>query len=69
MLTAKEREDLEKAAQTADLLVRDIVELTGADNPLLAELGNGMLTVVGSLRQQLARLVVATKPAEAADGA
>lgn len=69
MLTAKEREDLEKAAQTADLLVRDIVELTGADNPLLAELGNGMLTVVGGLRQQLARLVVTTRTAEAADGA
>lgn len=69
MLTAKEREDLEKAAQTADLLVQDIVELTGADNPLLAELGNGMLTVVGSLRQQLARLVVSTRTADAADGA
>ncbi len=62
MLTAKEREDLEKAAQTADLLVRDIVELTGADNPLLAELGNGMLETVGRLRQQLARIVGTTKP-------
>lgn len=69
MLTAKEREDLEKAAQTADLLVRDIVELTGADNPLLAELGNGMLETVGRLRQQLAGLVVSTRTADAADGA
>jgi hypothetical protein len=60
MLTSKDRENLEKAAQTAALLVGDLQVSYGGDSVLLAELVHGLLENAVALKDKLDRLVVIT---------
>lgn len=51
------RENIEKASQTASLLVQDLRELTRAGgDPLLAELALDMLETAAQLEQKLKRI-------------
>lgn len=56
-VSASSLEALEKAAQTADLLVQDLVAFSGDQNPLLADLSLDLLTPAGAIRQRLERLL------------
>jgi len=53
-------ENAEKAAQSAELLVRDLQALHRTDNPFLAELTYGLIETAATLKSKLDRLVVLT---------
>ena len=61
MLNAKDREKLVKSLQTVSLFQQDVLDLSRADNPLLADIGYGLLEEVATLQQRLERLNVVTR--------
>ncbi len=60
MLTASDREALLKATQTAELLKQDALGLSRTENPLLGEIGFGLLEEVAAIHNRLERLVAVT---------
>jgi len=56
MLNAKDREDLVKSSQTANLLVQDLRDLVKAANPLLAEIAIEILQQAAQIEQRLSRI-------------
>lgn len=54
---SKDQEKVAKAAQCADLLVRDLKELVAGDNPLLCDIALDMLQVVVPLQIRLSRIL------------
>jgi len=60
MLTATDREALLKATQTAELLKQDALSLSRTENPLLSEIGFGLLEEVAAIHNRLERLVAVT---------
>ena len=60
MLTASDREALLKTAQTAELLKQDVLCLSRTENPLLADIGYGLLEEVAAFHNRLDRLVAVT---------
>ena len=64
MLNAKDREDLVKSSQTANLLVQDLRDLVKAANPLLAEIAIEILQQAVQIEQQLNRIDSITSPEE-----
>jgi hypothetical protein len=61
MLTKQDQERLDKATQAANLLQRDVLDLSRSDNPLLADIGYSLLDDVVSLHNRLERLTVVTR--------
>ena len=61
MLTNPDQERLDKAAQAAQLLQQDLLDLSRADNPLLADIGSGLLEEIVALHTRLDRLCVVTR--------
>jgi hypothetical protein len=64
MLNAKDREDLVKSSQTANLLVQDLRDLVKAANPLLAEIAIEILQKAVQIEQRLNRIDSITSPEE-----
>jgi hypothetical protein len=64
MLNAKDREDLVKSSQTANLLVQDLRDLVKAANPLLAEIALEILQQAVQIEQRLNRIDSITSPEE-----
>ena len=64
MLNAKDREDLVKSSQTANLLVQDLRDLVKAANPLLAEIAMEILQQAVQIEQRLNRIDSITSPEE-----
>ncbi|MDD3027956.1 MAG: hypothetical protein PHI41_07930 [Erysipelotrichaceae bacterium] len=64
MLNAKDREDLVKSSQTANLLVQDLRDLVKAANPLLAEIAIEILQQAVQIEQRLNRIDSITSPEE-----
>ena len=64
MLTATDREALLKVAQTAELLKQDALSLSRTENPLLGEIGFGLLEEVADIHNRLERLVAVTTATE-----
>ena len=64
MLNAKDREDLVKSSQTANLLVQDLRDLVKAANPLLAEIAIEILQQAVQIEQRLNRIDSITNPEE-----
>ena len=60
MLTATDREALLKVTQTAELLKQDALSLSRTKNPLLSEIGFGLLEEVAAIHNRLERLVAIT---------
>ncbi len=60
MLTETDREALLKATQTAELLKQDALSLRRTENPLLSEIGFGLLEEVAMIHNRLDRLVAVT---------
>ena len=64
MLNAKDREDLVKSSQTANLLVQDLRDLVKSANPLLAEIVIEILQQAVQIEQRLNRIDSITSPEE-----
>lgn len=56
MLSDTDNENIEKAAQSAALLVSDIQALYGSEDPLLTEVALGLLETAVALRSKLDRI-------------
>ncbi len=61
MLTNRDQERLDKATQAVQLLRQDLLDLSRADNPLLADIGYGLLEETTSLHTRLDRLCVVSR--------
>lgn len=61
MLTNPDQERLDKATQVAWLLQQDLLELSRAENPLLADIGYTLLEQVVTMHRRLDRLCVVTR--------
>lgn len=57
-MKTQDRENLVKAAQTANLLASDLKALTTSADPFLAELSIDLLASAAALEQRLNRLAV-----------
>ena len=64
MLNAKDKENLVKSSQTANLLVQDLRDLVKAANPLLAEIAIEILQQAVQIEQRLNRIDSITNPEE-----
>ncbi len=58
MLTTTDREKLTKAAQTSSLLMQDILDISRAENALLADIGYELLENMAAFHNRLGRLIV-----------
>ncbi len=64
MLNATDKENLVKASQTANLLVKDLRDLVKADNPLLADIAIEILQQTVQIEQRLNQIDVIINPEE-----
>lgn len=62
MVSPMDRENIEKAAQCASLLLGDVQALARSEDALLAELGQQALEGAANLEQRLQRLAAITSP-------
>ena len=60
MLNAKDKENVVKAAQTANLLAGDLRALASADDPLLADVALDLLRQAVQIEDRLKRIEAAT---------
>ncbi|MDA8152339.1 MAG: hypothetical protein M0003_06435 [Acidithiobacillus sp.] len=68
MYTEKDKELVNKAANTADLLSRDLQAMVSADDPLLGEIAAGLLNDARVLNNKLTRFsYLVTQSAEGKD--
>lgn len=56
MLNAKDREQVVKSAQTANLLVQDLRELVQSDDPLLSDVALDLLQEAVKVENRLKRI-------------
>ena len=56
MLNARDREEVIKSSQTANLLVQDLRELVKSENPLLADVAMEILKLAVDVEQKLKRI-------------
>ncbi|OHX36510.1 hypothetical protein BJL95_13020 [Methylomonas sp. LWB] len=64
MFSASDRRNVEKASQTANLLVQDLQGLVKSDNPLLADIALEILQQAAQIEQRLNRIEAITREGE-----
>lgn len=64
MFSASDRRNVEKASQTANLLVQDLQGLVKSDNPLLADIALETLQQAAQIEQRLNRIEAITREGE-----